>query len=84
MTELESVEKLKAKIESMGIKKLHVFPGGKWKDLSISERADEVLKMLERVERGELVTCDFAALDAMSEQVEQPEEFPDPPPKRAA
>jgi hypothetical protein len=85
MAELESVERLDAKLQELGINNLKVFPGGKWKDRSVSERADEVVKILEQVERGELITCDFAALEALSEQADEPEEPEDtPPPRRAA
>jgi hypothetical protein len=85
MAELESVERLDAKLQELGINNLKVFPGGKWKDLSVSQRADEVVKILEQVERGELITCDFAALEALSEQADVSEEPEDtPPPRRAA
>jgi hypothetical protein len=86
MAELESIDRLNNKLSEFGVNNLKIFPGGKWKDLSVSERADCVLEILEQVERGEFVTCDFAALDEMNESVELPEDQePDPtPPKRAA
>lgn len=62
------VKELNEKLSEMGISNIKVFPGGKWKDLSADERADEILKMIESVERGEFETCDFAALEEMSKQ----------------
>lgn len=50
---MTNVEKLQQKLQELQVTNLKLFKGEKWNDITIEQRAEEILKLLEALENGD-------------------------------
>lgn len=60
---MSNVELLRQKLNDIGVTRLHVFKGELWNDSTLEQRAEELLKSIEAIERGDFTRVDLGDKD---------------------